>query len=136
MQYGTEKYTLQRTEVKSFVILSENQMLAKKNLYLELLLTRIFATSVDNSSYNGTITKSHFNFKNYNINLICLYRYIVQISPKPLQPILKMIDLFAVTHVSSIKVENIYRKTGIPRELQNTTKRFVRFGPNTSIGIK
>ena len=41
---------------------------------------------VDNDAYNGNITKSPFNFKNYDINFVCVYRDGVQIPSSPLQP--------------------------------------------------
>ena len=41
---------------------------------------------VDNNAYNGNIAKSLFNFKNYDINFVCVYRDGTQIPSSPLQP--------------------------------------------------
>ena len=41
---------------------------------------------VDNDSYNRNIAKLPFNFKNYDINFVCVYRGGTQIPSSPLQP--------------------------------------------------
>ena len=41
---------------------------------------------VDNDAYNGNVAKSPFNFKNYDINFVCVYRNGTQISSSPIQP--------------------------------------------------
>ena len=40
---------------------------------------------VNKDSYNGNIAKSPFNFKNYDINFVCVYCDGTQISSSPLQ---------------------------------------------------
>ena len=50
------------------------------------LPTRIVVSVVDNDAYNENIAKSPFNFKNYNINFVCVYRDGMQIPSSALQP--------------------------------------------------
>ena len=41
---------------------------------------------VENDVYNGNVTKSPFNFMNYDINFVCIYCDGTQIPLSPLQP--------------------------------------------------
>ena len=41
---------------------------------------------VDNDAYNRNVTKSPFNFKNYDFNFVCVYRDGTQIPSSALQP--------------------------------------------------
>ena len=86
LQHGTAKYPLRRVEVKTFTIPQGNRSFSKESLFLGQLPTRIVVGFVDNDAYNGNIAKSPFNFKNYDINFVCVYRDGVQIPSSPLQP--------------------------------------------------
>ena len=59
--------------------------ITKKNLFLVQQPTRILLAAIENKAFNGTITKSPFNFKHSNMNFVAIYRDGDQISAKPLQ---------------------------------------------------
>ena len=48
--------------------------------------TRLVVEFVDNDAYCGNVTKSPFNFMNYNISFVCIYRDGTQIPSSPLRP--------------------------------------------------
>ena len=54
LQHKTAKYSLRRTEVKSFTIARGKQSASKEDLFLGQLPTRIIAACADNLSFNGT----------------------------------------------------------------------------------
>ena len=60
-----------------------NRSIAKENLFLGQLPTRIVVGVADNDAYNDAIQKLSFNFKHNNINFITIYRDGVQIPSKP-----------------------------------------------------
>ena len=87
----TEKQNnhFEEPKLKASLPLEEIKAPAKNNLLFGQLPTRIIAACVDNSSYNETMTNgtiASFNFKNNNVNFICLSRDRVQIPHKALQP--------------------------------------------------
>ena len=112
LQHGMASYPLQRNAAKSFIIPRGNHSVSKENLFLGQFPTRIIAACVDNSSYNGTLIKPPFNFKNYNINLICFCRDGVQIADKPLQSDFEN-DLFICCYTRLFsQTGQSYRETG------------------------
>ena len=86
LQHATAKYLLRRVEVKSFTVSAGNRSITKENLFLGQLPTQLVVGVVDNDAYNGVITKSSFHFKHNNISFMTIYRDVVQILFKPLQP--------------------------------------------------
>ena len=86
LQHGTAKYPLRCVEVKMFTIPQGNRSFSKESLFLGQLPTRLVVGFVDNDTYNGNVTKSPFNFMNYDINFVCIYRDGTQIPSSPLQP--------------------------------------------------
>lgn len=86
LQIGMCKYPIRRVEVKSFTIPQGNLTASKENLFLGQLPKRVIVCAVDNAAYNGTIATNPFNFKNYDINFIALYKDGEQIPSRPLQP--------------------------------------------------
>ena len=67
---------------------------------------------VDNDAYNSVITKSPFNFKHNSINFMTIYRNVVQIASKPLQPDFTN-DRFVRSYVRLFKqTGHYYRDTG------------------------
>ena len=86
LQHGTAKYPLRRVEVKTFTIPQGNRSFSKESLFLGQLPTRLVVGFVDNDAYNGNVAKSPFNFMNYDINFVCIYRDGTQIPSSPLQP--------------------------------------------------
>ena len=84
-QHGTAKYPLRLVEVKTFTILEGNRSFLKESLFWGQLPTCIVVGFVDSNASNGNIAKSPFNFKNYDINFVCVYRDGTQIPLSPLQ---------------------------------------------------
>ena len=86
LQHGTAKYPLRCVEVKTFTIPQGNRSFLKESLFLGQLPTHLMVGFVDNNANNGNVKKSPFNFLNYNINFVCIYRDGTQIPSSPLQP--------------------------------------------------
>ena len=57
------------------------------NVILGQLLKRIIVGFVENKAFNGDKNLKPFNFKNFNINYLCLYIDSVQVPSQPLQPV-------------------------------------------------
>ena len=83
LQQGTAKYPLRRKE--TFTVPQGNRSFLKESLFLGQLPTRLVVGFVDNDAYNGNVTKSPFNFMNYDINFVCIYCDGTQIPSSPLQ---------------------------------------------------
>ena len=56
------------------------------NVILGQLPKRIILGFVNNKAFNGDRKLNPFNFKNFNINFLCLYVDGVQVPSRPLQP--------------------------------------------------
>ena len=84
LQQDTAKYPLRRVE--TFTVPQGNRSFLKESLFLGQLPTRLVVGFVDNDAYNGNVTKSPFNFMNYDINFVCIYCDGTQIPSSPLQP--------------------------------------------------
>ena len=82
----TAKYPLTRVEVKAVTMHNGIHGESLDNIILGQLPKRIIVGFVDNKAYNGDRRLNPFNFKNLNINFLCLYIDGVQIPSKPLQP--------------------------------------------------
>lgn len=90
----TAKYPLTRVEVKAVTLHSNIQGESLDNIILGQLPKRLVIGFVDNKSFNGDRSSNPFNFKNYNINFLCVYVDGVQVPSKPLQPDFKKNKLF------------------------------------------
>ena len=97
LQHGTANNPLRHLEVKTFTISQGNCSFSKKSLFSGKLPTCLVVGFVDSDAYNGNIAKSPFNFKNYDINFVCVYRDGTQIPSLPLQPDFQTPNLIAAT---------------------------------------
>ena len=86
LTHTTAKYPLTRVEVKAITLHSGIYGETLDNVILGQLPKRIIVGFVENSAYNGDKSLNPFDFKNLNINLLCLYVDGVQVPSKPLQP--------------------------------------------------
>ncbi|CAK1593954.1 unnamed protein product [Parnassius mnemosyne] len=82
----TAKYPITRAEVKVLTIPSGVQGKTLDNIFLGQVPKRCIIGFVNNSAFNGSLTKNPFNFENYGINSFSLYIDGQQIPSKALQP--------------------------------------------------
>ena len=83
---STAKYPLTRVEVKVLTLTSGTNGQTLDNIILGQLPKRIIIGFVENKAYNGNRFLNPFNFKNLNINFLCLYVDGNQIPSKALLP--------------------------------------------------
>ena len=82
----TAKYPLTRVEVKALSMHSGIWGGTLDNVILGQLPKRIIIGFVKKKAYNGDFKLHPYNFRNFNINFLCLYVCGVQIPTKPLEP--------------------------------------------------
>ena len=90
----TAKYPLTRVEVKAITMHSGIHGETLDNVILGQLPKRIIVGFVENKAFNGDKNLNPFNFKNFNINYLCLYIDGVQVPSKPLQPDFKTNNMY------------------------------------------
>ncbi|XP_067134004.1 uncharacterized protein F54H12.2-like [Centruroides vittatus] len=86
LQTGIIKIPFRRTDIKVFTLSSGIQSTNISNAVIGQLPYRITIGLVPNSSFNGNVKYNPFNFKNYNLNYICLLKDNQMIPPKPYIP--------------------------------------------------
>ena len=83
-------YPFIRSKLKTFNILANNQSIHHENVILGTLPARIFIAFIETSAFHGnsslSVTKNPFNFKNFNIDYICVYKNGIQIPSRAFQP--------------------------------------------------
>ena len=82
----TAKYPITRVEVKALTMSTGTHGQTLDNIILGQLPKHIIIGFVENKAFNGDRSLNPFNFKNFNINFLCLYIDGVQVPSKPLQP--------------------------------------------------
>ncbi|XP_023212690.1 uncharacterized protein LOC111615518 [Centruroides sculpturatus] len=83
---GIIKIPFRRTDIKVFTLSSGIQSTNISNAVIGQLPYRITIGLVSNSAFNGNVKYNPFNFKNYNLNYICLLKDNQMIPPKPYTP--------------------------------------------------
>ncbi|XP_067135027.1 uncharacterized protein F54H12.2-like [Centruroides vittatus] len=83
LQTGLIKMPFRRTEVKVFTLSSGIQSSNISNAVIGQLPYRITIGLVSNVSFNGNVKYNPFNFKNYNLNYICLLKDNQMLPSKP-----------------------------------------------------
>ncbi|XP_067121650.1 uncharacterized protein F54H12.2-like [Centruroides vittatus] len=86
LQTGIIKMPFRRTNIKVFTLSSGIQSTNISNAVIGQLPYRITIGLVSNSAFNGNVKYNPFNFKNYNLNYICLLKDNQMIPPKPYTP--------------------------------------------------
>ncbi|XP_067119140.1 uncharacterized protein F54H12.2-like [Centruroides vittatus] len=86
LQTGIIKMPFRRTDIKVFTLSSGIQSTNISNAVIGQLPYRITIGLVSNSAFNGNVKYNPFNFKNYNLNYICLLKDNQMIPPKPYTP--------------------------------------------------
>ncbi|XP_023238249.1 uncharacterized protein LOC111637071 [Centruroides sculpturatus] len=86
LQTGIIKIPFRRTDIKVFTLSSGIQSTNISNAVIGQLPYRITIGLVSNSAFNGNVKYNPFNFKNYNLNYICLLKDNQMIPPKPYTP--------------------------------------------------
>lgn len=82
----TAKYPITRAEVKVLTIPAGVQGKTLDNVFLGQIPKRCIVGFVDNTAFNGNLTKNPYNFDNFGINSFSLYIDGTQIPSKALQP--------------------------------------------------
>ncbi|XP_067118685.1 uncharacterized protein F54H12.2-like [Centruroides vittatus] len=86
LQTGIIKMPFRRTDVKVFTLTSGIQSTSISNVVIGQLPYRITLGLVSNSAFNGNVKRNPFNFKNYNLNYICLSKDNQMVPAKPYCP--------------------------------------------------
>ncbi|XP_023242795.1 uncharacterized protein F54H12.2-like [Centruroides sculpturatus] len=86
LQTGIIKLPFRRTDVKVFTLTSGIQTTSISNVVIGQLPYRITLELVSNSAFNGNVKRNPFNFKNYDLNYICLSKDNQMIPSKPYTP--------------------------------------------------
>ncbi|XP_067145328.1 uncharacterized protein [Centruroides vittatus] len=86
LQTGIIKIPFRRTDIKIFTLNSGIQSTNISNAVIGQLLYRITIGLVFNSAFSGNVKYNLFNFKNYNLNYICLLKDNQMIPPKLYTP--------------------------------------------------
>ncbi|XP_067129573.1 uncharacterized protein F54H12.2-like [Centruroides vittatus] len=86
LQTGLIKMPFRRTEVKVFTLSSGIQSSNISNAVIGQLPYRITIGLVPNTSFNRNVKYNPFNFKNYNLNYICLLKDNQMLPSKPFVP--------------------------------------------------
>ena len=94
----TAKYPLTRVEVKAITMHSGIHGETLDNVILGQLSKRIIVGFVENKAFNSDKNLNLFNFKNFNINYLCLYINGVKVPSKPLQPDFKTNNMYLDTY--------------------------------------
>ena len=68
------KYLLNHVDVTTFTVTKENKTFIKDGLFQSQVPKMLVIGLVDHDAFNGNITKNPFDFKNFNLNRIGLYR--------------------------------------------------------------
>ena len=104
----TAKHPLTRVEVKAVTMHSGIHGERLDNVSLGQLSKSIIVGFVEiNKAFNGDKNLNLFNFKNFNINYLCLYIDGVQVPSKPLQPDFKTHNMYINAY------HNLFSGTGI-----------------------
>ena len=80
----TAKYPIRRTDLKSFSVPAGALSISQANVFTGQLPDRVIITVVDNDAFNGSYTKSPYNFKNYDLNFLGVSADGIQVPQKPL----------------------------------------------------
>ncbi|XP_067134589.1 uncharacterized protein F54H12.2-like, partial [Centruroides vittatus] len=86
LQTGIIKMPFRRTDVKVFTLSSGIQSTNISNAVIGQLPYRMTIGLVSNSAFNGNVKYNPFNFKNYNLNYICLLKDNQMVPPQPYTP--------------------------------------------------
>ncbi|XP_023210597.1 uncharacterized protein F54H12.2-like [Centruroides sculpturatus] len=86
LQTALIKLPFRRTDVKVFTLTSGIQSTSISNVVIGQLPYRITLGLVSNSAFNGNVKRNPFNFKNYDLNYICLSKDNQMIPSKPYTP--------------------------------------------------
>ncbi|XP_023241945.1 uncharacterized protein F54H12.2-like [Centruroides sculpturatus] len=86
LQTAIIKLPFCRTDVKVFTLTSGIQSTSISNVVIGQLPYRITLGLVSNSAFNGNVKRNPFNFKNYDLNYICLSKDNQMIPSKPYTP--------------------------------------------------
>ena len=80
----TAKYPICRTDLKTFSVPAVSLGISQ-DVFTGQLPDRVIISVVDNDAYNGSYTKSPYNYKNYDLNFLGVYADGIQVPQKPLQ---------------------------------------------------
>ncbi|XP_067122532.1 uncharacterized protein F54H12.2-like [Centruroides vittatus] len=86
LQTGIIKMPFRRTDVKVFTLSSGIQSTNISNAVIGQLPYRMTIGLVSNTAFNGNVKYNPFNFKNYNLNYICLLKDNQMFPPQPYSP--------------------------------------------------
>ena len=84
LESGTAKYPLRRVICKTFTIPSGYLDVSHEKLFTGQLPSRLVIGCVDNTAYNGDVSKNPFNFKHFSLSVLMVYLDGQQQSIKPL----------------------------------------------------
>ena len=79
------KYPVRRTEVKVVSVPSGSFDISKDNVFNGQIPDRLVITMVDSDAYNGSYTRSPYNFKHNNLRYLGVFANGNQVPQKPLQ---------------------------------------------------
>lgn len=79
------KYPIRRTDVKVFSLASGSFGTPKDNVFNGQIPDRLVIAMVDSDAYNGSYTKSPYNFKHNNLRYLGVFANGNQVPQKPLQ---------------------------------------------------
>ena len=84
LESGTAKYPIRRVICKTFTIPSGYLDVSHEKLFTGQLPSRLVIGCVDNTAYNGDVSKNPFNFKHFSLSELMVYLDGQQQSIKPL----------------------------------------------------
>lgn len=86
LEKGLIKIPIRRTEVKTFTLSNGISSTTISNAFLGQLPSFLILGFVSNDAYNGNTSKNPFNFKNYDLNYLCVLNAGRMYPSKPYQP--------------------------------------------------
>jgi hypothetical protein len=84
LESGMAKYPIRRVICKTFTIPAGYLDVSHEKLFTGQLPTRLIVGCVDNTAFNGDVTKNPFNFKHFSLNEVMVYLDGQQLGIKPL----------------------------------------------------
>lgn len=102
-------YPIQRTEMVTYTIPQGSKSHNRESLFRGQMPKLIFVAGVLNSSYNGTFKENPFNFENFNITQLALYREGESIPFRPFTPDFDN-DKYAREYASLMQALELYNR--------------------------
>ena len=103
-------YPIQRTEITTYTIPTGNTSHNKEALFRGQMPKLVIVGFVQNDAYNGVYSENPFNFQNFGINKLAMYREGESIPSRPLEPNFEG-GLYKREYISLIQAIDIFNKS-------------------------